>query len=116
MLSLVPFGADVIVTSKNATTPFTASSEDRECGLNTLALLDEATAASAIRNFRLVRVAGPLMVDSNLSVKHSAVGSLKNLSLVSAEVCEEMVEQVILPGMADIWHVVNIGIINNADS
>ena len=74
--------------------PSTASSEDRECGLNTLALLDEATAASAIRNFRLVRVAGPLMVDSNLSVKHSAVGSLKNLSLVSAEVCEEMVEQV----------------------
>ena len=46
------------------------------------------------RNFRLVRVAGPLMVDSNLSVKHAAVGSLKNLSLVSGEVCEEMVLQV----------------------
>ena len=73
---------------------FLASSEERECGLTTLAQLDESTAVSAIRSFRLVRIAGPLMVDNNLSVKHSSVGALKNLSLVSAEVCEEMVEQV----------------------
>ncbi len=74
---------------------FLVSSEERECGLTTLAQLDEHTAVSAIRSFRLVRIAGPLMVDNNLSVKHSSVGALKNLSLVSAEVCEEMVEQVI---------------------
>jgi hypothetical protein len=46
-----------------------ASSEDRECGLNTLSQLDESTAVSAIQTFKLVRVAGPLMVDTNLSVR-----------------------------------------------
>jgi hypothetical protein len=60
-----------------------------------LSQLDESTAVSAIRNFHLVRVAGPLMVDNNLSVKHAAIGSLKNLSLVSPDVCDEMVEQVL---------------------
>lgn len=44
---------------------------------------------------KLVRLVGPLMADANSpdTVVHSATGALKNLSLVSAEACDEMVKQ-----------------------
>ena len=36
---------------------------------------------------------GPLLVDKSLSVRHSAAGALRDLSLVSEDVCDEMIAQ-----------------------
>ena len=43
---------------------------------------------------KLARMAAPLMADKDLSVSHSAVGALVNISLISHDVCEELVNQV----------------------
>ena len=45
---------------------------------------------------KLARMAGPLMVDKDPSVSHAAVGALVNISLSSHDVCEELVNQVLI--------------------
>ena len=58
----------------------------------------EQSAEDVIRH-KLVRVAAPCMVDvASLSheARLAAVGALKNLSIVSPDICDEMVKQVSL--------------------
>ena len=43
---------------------------------------------------KVVRIAAPLMVEKASNVRHSSVGALNNLSMVSMDVAEEMVAQV----------------------
>ena len=47
-----------------------------------------------ILGLKLVRIVAPLMTSDTDGVQLSAVGALKSLSMVSEEVCEEMVAQV----------------------
>ena len=73
-----------------------ASPESKECGLQSLSLMVEKMADKVVEK-KLVRICAPLMVSEKSfnDVRHSAVGALKNLSLVSAEICEEMIKQVL---------------------
>ena len=52
------------------------------------------TKVDVILERKLARMAAPLMLDKDLSVSHSAVGALVNVSLISPEICEELVSQV----------------------
>ena len=52
--------------------------------------------ADKILAMKLVRIVAPLINDEKDGVQVSAVGALKNLSMVSEEVCEEMVAQVMV--------------------
>ena len=68
----------------------------KESGLNNLAVLVEQASEAVIRN-KLVRIAAPCMVDTAAltpEARLAAVGALKNLSIVSPDVCDEMVQQV----------------------
>ena len=47
-----------------------------------------------IVGLKMIRIVGPLLVEKSDGVKHAAVGALKNLSLASEDVCQEMVDQV----------------------
>ena len=73
---------------------FLASSEERECGCSSLALVGgKESVAKQIINKRLVRTLAPLMLDTNISVQHAAVGALRNISLSDPSTCDHMVEQ-----------------------
>ena len=52
------------------------------------------TKVDVILERKLSRMAAPLMLDKDLSVSHAAVGALVNISLISPEICEELVRQV----------------------
>ena len=69
------------------------SSIDKECGCSTLAMVAESQ-VEIILERKLARMAGPLMVDKDLSVSHAAVGALVNISMISHDVCDELVNQV----------------------
>ena len=73
----------------------TASAETKECGLQSLSQLVDRKSAGGVVGAKLVRVAAPLMAEmAHPNVRHAALGALRNLSLVSPDVCDEMVEQV----------------------
>lgn len=69
-----------------------ASSIEKECGCSSLAMVAE-TKVDVILERKLARMAAPLMLDKDLSVSHAAVGALVNVSLISPEICEELVKQ-----------------------
>ena len=80
----------------------------KESGLNNLAVLVEQASEAVIRN-KLVRIAAPCMVDTAAltpEARLAAVGALKNLSIVSPDVCDEMVQQV----RSEIEHVLDFPI------
>ena len=74
---------------------FQGSSEERECGCSSISLIGRhPKAAEAFIEKRLLRIVAPLMLDSNVSVQHAAVGALRNISLIRPDICDHMVEQV----------------------
>ena len=68
------------------------SSTEKECGCSSLAMVAE-NKVDVILERKLPRMAAPLMLDKDISVSHSAVGALVNISLTSPEVCDELVTQ-----------------------
>ena len=52
------------------------------------------TKLAIILERKIPRMAAPLMLDKDLSVSHSAIGAILNISLVSPDICEELVRQV----------------------
>ena len=63
-------------------------------GCSSLALVGgKESVAKQIINKRLVRTLAPLMLDTNISVQHAAVGALRNISLSDPSTCDHMVEQ-----------------------
>merc|ERR1719430_1642488 len=61
------------------------NSEDRLCGC--LSLSRHATSPQVRQNVldsQIIRVCGPLLVDSDPMVKLAAVGALKNISVIDA--------------------------------
>ena len=57
------------------------------------------TKVDVILERKLARMAAPLMLDKDLSVSHAAVGALVNISLISPEICEDLVRQVSVDGL-----------------
>ena len=52
--------------------------------------------AQTILDRKLLRILAPLTNDTNTSVKHSAVGALRNISLANPTICEQMIDQDVL--------------------
>ena len=72
---------------------YSGSSIEKECGCSSLAMVVENN-LDVILERKLARMAAPLMLDKDTSVAHSAIGALVNISLISHEICEELVRQV----------------------
>jgi len=68
------------------------STNNKEIGCYKLAMIADKMHAQ-ILELKMVKMVAPLMVDQKDGVQISAIGALKNLSLVSEEVCEEMIKQ-----------------------
>ena len=49
--------------------------------------------AEIVIDKRLIRIIAPLVLDTNISVQHAAVGALRNISLSDPSICDHMVEQ-----------------------
>ena len=72
---------------------FKGSSIEKECGCSSLAMVAE-TKVDVILERKLPRFAAPLILDKDDSVSHSAIGALVNISLMSPDICEQLVSQV----------------------
>jgi len=71
-----------------------ASSDEKMCGLQSLSTLcQKEHNIDAIVHSEIVRITAPLLVDSDANVRHAAAGALRNLSAVSIEICEILVDQ-----------------------
>uniref|UniRef100_A0AAG5DWB3 SYO1-like TPR repeats domain-containing protein n=1 Tax=Anopheles atroparvus TaxID=41427 RepID=A0AAG5DWB3_ANOAO len=71
--------------------------EEKICGLQSLATIcqGEVNLAEVVEN-NIIRIAASLLVDPDASVRHATAGALRNLSVVSVELCEFMVDQDVL--------------------
>uniref|UniRef100_A0A182W8K4 Alpha-carbonic anhydrase domain-containing protein n=1 Tax=Anopheles minimus TaxID=112268 RepID=A0A182W8K4_9DIPT len=71
--------------------------EEKICGLQSLATIcqGEANIGELVRN-NVIRIAASLLVDPDQSVRHATAGALRNLSVISVELCEFMVDQDVL--------------------
>ena len=70
------------------------SPEEKMCGLQALSMLcQKEHNIQAIVNSEVVRITAPLLVDRDENIRHAAAASLRNLSAVSVEICENLVEQ-----------------------
>lgn len=70
------------------------SNDEKMCGLQTLSTFcQKEHNIEAIVRSDLVRIVSPLLVDTDVNVRHAASGALRNLSAVSGDICEKLVEQ-----------------------
>jgi hypothetical protein len=70
-----------------------ASPDEKMCGLQTLSTLCQREQnIKGIMNSEIIRIVFPLLVDSDENIRHACAGCLRNLSAVSADVCEKLVE------------------------
>lgn len=71
--------------------------DDKMCGLQALSTLCQREHnIQAIVDSDLVRIASPLLMDPDVNIRHAAAGAIRNLSAVSVEICENLVEQDVL--------------------
>lgn len=69
------------------------NNEDKMCGLQTLSMLCQAERSiPSILASQIVRITAPMLVDADQNIRHAASGALRNLSAVSVEVCETLIE------------------------
>ncbi|XP_058819527.1 HEAT repeat-containing protein 3 [Topomyia yanbarensis] len=74
-----------------------SSAEEKICGLQTLATIcqNEVNIAAVVKS-DVVRIAASLLVDPDQSVRHATAGAFRNLSVLSVQICEYMVDQDVL--------------------
>ncbi|XP_058058726.1 HEAT repeat-containing protein 3 [Anopheles bellator] len=79
--------------------------EEKLCGLQSLATIcqGEVNLAEVVEN-NLIRICSALLVDSDQSVRHATAGALRNLSTLSVELCEYMVDQDVLTPLLALLH------------
>ncbi|XP_063699137.1 HEAT repeat-containing protein 3-like [Culicoides brevitarsis] len=69
------------------------NNEDKMCGLQTLSMLCQGEKSiQRILSSQIVRITAPMLVDSDQNIRHAASGALRNLSAVSVEVCETLLD------------------------
>ncbi|XP_058447047.1 HEAT repeat-containing protein 3 [Malaya genurostris] len=74
-----------------------SSAEEKICGLQTLATICQNDVnLTALVESDVVRIAASLLVDPDQSVRHATAGAFRNLSVLSVEICEYMVDQDVL--------------------
>lgn len=82
-----------------------ADVEEKYCGLQTLALMIESPEnIQQILDHGLVKVAAPLLLDQASSVRNAAAGTLRNLSTVSMDTCDSMMDQDIMTPVTCYFH------------
>ena len=68
--------------------------EDKMCGFQALSMLSQNEYnIKQIVNSEIVRIAAPFLIDTDQEIKHAASGAIRNLSAISVEICENLVEQ-----------------------
>lgn len=73
------------------------STEEKMCGLQAMAFLSlNQKKAQAMCEADIIRIAIPLLVDSNKNIRNAVAGALRNVSICGVDVCEQLVEQDIL--------------------
>uniref|UniRef100_A0A2M3Z5D3 SYO1-like TPR repeats domain-containing protein n=1 Tax=Anopheles braziliensis TaxID=58242 RepID=A0A2M3Z5D3_9DIPT len=79
--------------------------EEKLCGLQSLAMIcqGDVNVAEVVEN-NVIRIASSLLVDPNQSVRHATAGALRNMSTLSVELCEFMVEQDVLTPLLALLH------------
>lgn len=71
--------------------------EEKMCGLQAMAFLSlNKQKATAIVESDIVKIAAPLLMDRNKSIRNAVAGALRNLSICGVDVCENLVEQDVL--------------------
>lgn len=70
------------------------NTDEKMCGLQALSTLcQKEHNIQAIVDSEIVRIAAPMLVDQDANIRHAAAGAIRNLSAVSVEICENLVEQ-----------------------
>lgn len=79
-----------------------ANTEEKMIGLQTMAFLSQnPKKAEAICESDIIRIASPLLVDQNETIRNAVAGALRNVSLCGINICEVLVEQdVVTPLLA----------------
>lgn len=71
-----------------------ANIDEKMCGLQALSTFCQREQnIQAILNSDIIRAASPLLVDSDVNVAQATAGALRNLSAISVEICEKLVNQ-----------------------
>lgn len=74
-----------------------SSVEERMCGIQAMAFLSlNQQKAKAFIESDIIKIAAPLLMDANKSVRNAVAGAFRNLSLCGVDVCENLVEQDVL--------------------
>lgn len=82
-----------------------ADVEEKYCGLQTFAMMIENPEnIPQLISRGLVKVAAPLLLDQASSVRNAAAGTLRNLSTVTMETCDAMMEQDIMTSVTCYFH------------
>lgn len=70
------------------------NNDEKMCGLQTLSTLCQRELnIRQILNSDIVRISAPLLLDPDVNVRQACSGCLRNLSCVSVDICEKLVEQ-----------------------
>lgn len=73
------------------------SVEEKMCGLQAMAFLSlNQKKAETICECDIIRIAIPLLVDSNKNIRNAVAGALRNISICGIDICEVLVEKDIL--------------------
>ena len=71
-----------------------ASTDEKMCGLQALSTFcQQEQNIQQILNSEIIRISSPLLVDNDVNVKQATAGALRNLSAISVEICEKLVDQ-----------------------
>ena len=84
---------------------YVGSSEERECGCASISIIGGSPeAADTFIEKKLLRIVAPLMLDENVSVKHAAIGALRNISSIRPDICDQMIQQVKMKSVYLFYH------------
>lgn len=71
--------------------------EEKMCGLQAMAFLSlNQRKAEKICESEIIKIAAPLLMDTNKNVRNAVAGALRNISLCGVDICENLVEQDVL--------------------
>lgn len=73
------------------------STEEKMCGLQAMAFLSlNQKKAESMCESDLIKIAAPLLMDSNKNVRNAVAGALRNVSICGVDICENLVEKDVL--------------------
>ncbi|XP_050346672.1 HEAT repeat-containing protein 3 [Nymphalis io] len=83
----------------------TANVEEKYCGLQTFAMLIESPdSLEQMINRGIVKIVAPLLFDPASSIRNAAAGSLRNMSTVSLDMCDLLIEHDVMTPLICYFH------------